>query len=643
MSSPYVRIALADTGASMSATLTTRRGRLRTLLFFAIGLGAAVLAILAYEAHLVSRLELATVDTRFSIRGDTSAPADLVVVGIDDVTFSESGLRWPFSRSVQAKVIDRLAAAGARVIAEDIQYTEPTTPMPGCGPLCERLAVDEDAALGESVYAAGQLNSKIVLSTTEVADDGSTNVLGGNLRVLGARAGNGSYIPDADGVIRRFPYAIDGLETFPVVAAERALGHTLDPSAFPESQAWIDFAGPPGTIPFLSFSRVLDGKFDPAVVRGATVIVGVTAPSEQDVHATSTSGEQLMSGAEIQANAITTVLRGFPLRSGPSWLNLLAIWILALAPPLLGLRLSAVSTIASSAVLGVVYAAATQVAFERGTVVAFVYPMGALLVSTVGGLGVHYVLEAFDRQRTRDTFARFVPENVVDQVLARTGEGLRLGGVRVVGTCMFADLRGSTQFAESLPPETVVDVINRYLGELTEAILGHGGTLISYLGDGFMAVFGAPIPQEDHADRAVAAAREILGERLPKFNAWLREQGYGDDFTIGIGINTGPFMAGNVGSEKRLEYTAMGDTINTASRLEGSTKESGFYALIADSTREALVEPESDLVAVGEVDVRGRQEKVTIWSFETARKPQRTATGEVAVGAPGIEPGTSRV
>ncbi len=622
----------------MNARLTTRRGRLRTLLFFAIGLSAAALATLAYGLQLVSRLELASVDARFSIRGDTVTPSDVVVVGIDDVTFNETGLRWPFPRTVQADVIDRLAAAGAKVIAEDIQYTEPTTPMPGCGTPCEQLAEDEDAALAESVYNAGQGGSKVVLSTTEVADDGSTNVLGGNLRVLGARAGNGSYIPDADGVIRRFPYRIDGLETFPVVAAERALGHTLDPSTFPEKRVWIDFA-PPGAVPFLSFSDVLTGKFDAALVRGMVVVIGVTAPSEQDVHATATSGEGVISGAEIQANAIHTVLQGFPLRSAPSWLDLLAIWILALAPPLLGLRLSAVSTIAGSAVLGVIYAAATQFAFERGTILAFIFPVGALLVSTVGGLGVHYLLEAFDRQRTRDTFARFVPENVVDQVLARTGGGLRLGGVRVVGTCMFADLRGSTQFAESLPPETVVDVINRYLGELTEAILGHGGTLISYLGDGFMAVFGAPIPQEDHADRAIAAAREILAERLPRFNEWLRAQGYGDDFTIGIGINTGPFMAGNVGSEKRLEYTAMGDTINTASRLEGSTKESGFYALIADSTRAAIVGADGgDLVAVGEVDVRGRQEKVTIWSIEAARKPQRTHSAATPVGARAIEP-----
>jgi adenylate cyclase len=303
------------------------------------------------------------------------------------------------------------------------------------------------------------------------------------------------------------------------------------------------------------------------------------------------------------------------------------ICILALTPALLGLRLSAVSTIVIAALLGFAYAVGTQYAFNHGTILAFVYPMGALGIATVGALGAHYVLAAFDRQRTRDTFARFVPEQVVNQVLAQTDRELRLGGVRVVGTCMFADLRGSTQFAESLPPETVVHVINRYLSELTEAILGHGGTLISYLGDGFMAVFGAPIKQADHADRALNAAREILLERLPRFNEWLSEQGFGDSFTIGIGINTGPFMAGNVGSEKRLEYTAMGDTINTASRLEGSTKDADFYVLISDCTREALVEPVGgDIVAVGEVDVRGRQGKIKIWSIENARKPHVAVT-----------------
>jgi adenylate cyclase len=610
-----------------------RRSRLRTGLFLAIGLTAAALAILAYGLDAFERLELATVDTRFSMRGEQSPPKDVVVVGVDDDTFSETGLRWPFPRDVHAKVIDRLSSAGAKVIAEDIQFTEPTTPMQGCGPLCERLAVDEDEALAESILRADERGSKVVLSTTEVADDGSTNVLGGNARLVGARAANGSSIPDADGVIRRFPAEIDGLATFPVVSAERALGRLLDPSTFPDRHLWIDFAGGPGTVPYLSFSHVLSGKFDPAIVRNAIVVVGVTAPTLQDVHPTSTASGREMPGAEIQASAIHTVLHDFPLRNGPSWLNLLVICVLSLLPPLVGLRLPGYWTLVSAVLLGVAYAAGTQFAFDHGTILAFVYPVAALAASTVGTLGAHYTLAAFDRQRTRDAFGRFVPQQVVNQVLAQTGKELRLGGVRVVGTCMFADLRGSTRFAESLPPETVVDVINRYLSDLTEAILGHGGTLISYLGDGFMAVFGAPIEQEDHADRALGAAREILGERLPRFNEWLRAQGYADSFVIGIGINTGPFMAGNVGSEKRLEYTAMGDTINTASRLEGSTKDADFYLLLADSTREALVGSfDGELVAVGELDVRGRQGKIEIWSIEEARKPQVTVTAATSGG-----------
>ena len=596
-----------------------RRRQLHTALFLGIGLAVSCLALIAYEFHVFQRLELTTVDTRFSIRGDGPTPKDVVVVGVDDVTFGHLNLQWPFPRSVEARVIDHLAAARAKVIAEDIQYTEMTTPMPGCGALCVKLAGEEDDALANSIYEADHRNSKVVLADTEVGKNGSTKLSGAES--LGARVGNGNYELEADGVFRSFPYAIQKLETFPVVSAERALGHRLDASDFPGKRAWIDFAGPPKTVPFLSFSTVLDGKFDPAIVRGKVVVVGATAPTLQDTHPSSTSGAGVMSGPEIQANAIETVLRGFPLRSVPAWVNWVAIFALGMIPAFLALRFSAIWTILGAVLLGVIYAAIVQFAFNHGKIFAVVYPLGALVVSTVGALAAHYLLAAFERQRTRDTFARFVPEEVVNQVLLHTDEGLRLGGARVFGTCMFTDLRGSTQFAESLPPETVVEVINRYLGELTEAILGHGGTLISYLGDGFMAVFGAPIEQEDHADRAVAAAREILGERLPRFNEWLREQSHGDGFRIGVGLNTGPFMAGNVGSEKRLEYTAMGDTINIASRLEGLTKESDFYLLMADSSREALVRPPDDVVPVGEVEVRGREGKLTVWSLEEARKP----------------------
>ena len=220
---------------------------------------------------------------------------------------------------------------------------------------------------------------------------------------------------------------------------------------------------------------------------------------------------------------------------------------------------------------------------------------------------------AFEREQARDAFARFVPEAVVDEVL-RSADGIRLGGVQREGTVMFSDLRGFTSFAETLEPAVVIGSLNRYLTAMSEAILDHGGTLVAYMGDGIMAVFGAPLAQDDHADRAFAAARDML-DRLEGFNDWLREEGLHEGFKMGIGLNSGQVMSGHVGSERRLEYTALGDTTNTAARLEGMTKGTPYQLYVADSTRSRLSQPPDDLVEVGEFEVRGRTATVKLWSL----------------------------
>jgi adenylate cyclase len=227
------------------------------------------------------------------------------------------------------------------------------------------------------------------------------------------------------------------------------------------------------------------------------------------------------------------------------------------------------------------------------------------------------VSEAFERARTRDLFARFVPENVVDEVLA-SADGLRLGGVQREGTVMFTDLRGFTSFSETLTPARVIEVLNRYLSEMSDAIMDHGGTLVAYMGDGIFAVFGAPLVQEDHADRALATAREMLDVRLPRFNDWLRTEGLGDGFRMGIGLNSGHVMSGHVGSERRVEYAAVGDTTNTASRIEGLTKGTPYQLLLSDATREALIDAPEDLVFVEETEIRGREARMKLWSIADA-------------------------
>jgi adenylate cyclase len=261
---------------------------------------------------------------------------------------------------------------------------------------------------------------------------------------------------------------------------------------------------------------------------------------------------------------------------------------------------------------------AAQLSFEAGTIISVVYPLLALAIAVVGTLAVHYAIGAVERVRMRDTFSRFVPAPVVDEALARTGDDLRLGGVRRVGTVMFSDLRGFTSLAETLEPEQVIEVLNHYLTEMSEAIMGHGGTLVAYMGDGIMAVFGAPLEQPDHAERAVAAAREMIGPRLERFNAWLKEQGLAvDGIAMGVGLNSGEVMSGNVGSPNRIEYTAVGDTTNTAARLEGMTKGSGHSLFVAGSTRALLHgDPANGLVSVGEMNVRGRERTIEVWTVE---------------------------
>ena len=573
--------------------MRARRQRFRAVLFLGVGAVVAGIALTLWFGHLLRGPEIQTYDARFAIRGRESPPSNIAVVQIDDVTFNELHARWPFKRSLHGRVIDRLRRDGARTIAYDVQFTEPTVPR-------------EDGALLDAVASAGH----VVLATTEVGTGGHTNVFGGDkvVREVGARAASALFPGE---VVRRVPYEVDGLVTFAVATAESYLRRRLP---LRKGSDWIDYYGPPGTIPTYSFSRVLRGKVPASAFRGKIVVVSAVAPTLHDYHATSVSQSDLMSGAEVQANAISTILRGTPLRDASSPVDAALIVLMSLVAPLGSLRLRPRGVFPLVALAGILLVIGVQLAFQHGIVLPLVVPFGALVASAVGCLAVYYVLTAVERERVRDLFARFVPEQVVGEVLARTDGDLRLGGVRMEATVLFSDIRGFTTFAEQLPAEDVIEILNRYLSEMSDAILAHGGTLVSYIGDGIMAVFGAPIEQPDHADRALAAACEMLNVRLPRVNEWLVDQGR-EPLRMGIGLNSGAVMSGNVGHERRLEYTTIGDTTNTASRLEGMTKGTPHSLFVADSTRELLNGGADGLVFVGELSVRGRQAPVRTWSL----------------------------
>jgi adenylate cyclase len=226
-------------------------------------------------------------------------------------------------------------------------------------------------------------------------------------------------------------------------------------------------------------------------------------------------------------------------------------------------------------------------------------------------------LHDLERERVRDIFTRFLPEPMVDEVLARTDGDARIHPELLTGTVLFGDLRGFTSFAEGRSVDEVIDAINTYLTLMTDAVLDHGGTLVDYMGDGIMAAFGAPVASDDHADLALAAARAMAGEQLATFNAWLSATaGVQEPIRMGIGINSGPVVSGSVGSPRRLDYAVIGDTTNTASRIEAMTKELDRAVLFSEHTKDALHELPEDAVSLGGFEIRGRSARIELWALD---------------------------
>jgi CHASE2 domain-containing sensor protein len=412
-------------------------------------LAVAVIAAAAgygtWHTAFGNRLELQTIDARFAVRGSTRAWPGVVIVGIDVKTLESSQYgRFPFARRWDAKMLDRLREDGARTIAYDLVFDSASDPT-------------DDLDLYD---AAARARGRLVLASTaaSVNGNGTTNVLGGvaHQRAAGIRVGSADFEEASDGAVRRVPEAVEGVQSF---AAATAAGSgvtaaTLE-SEFDGGSQWIDFPGPAGTIPEYSFSDVLSGSFDPALVRGRIVVVGATAGDLQDDHTVGGWASQPMSGPEIEADAIATLMTGAPLRSAPALVDWLTLLVAALLLPMAALRrirwprLVWAGLGAAAALL-----VGTQIAFDSGTVSLFAPVLATLLVSGVGAVLVPLALERRELAVLRDRFARFDPR-VVDAVLADPGIALR---VRAFG----------------IGPESVI------AGYRLVALIGRGGMGVVY-------------------------------------------------------------------------------------------------------------------------------------------------------------------
>lgn len=397
--------------------------RSRSLAAAAAGMLALGAALALDLGGVLARPEGATVDARYRLRAP-SAPHDILVVAVDDVTFSDLQRRWPFPRSLHGRVIDRLRAGGARQIVIDIQFTEPTSSR-------------EDMAL----YRAVERAPGTILATTEVAANGSTNVLGGdeNLAAAGASAAASNISTAAGGVIRRFPQGLAGLDSVAVRSSETLSGRRLPSDLFSGGGALIDYRGPPGTIPTVSYSDVLRGRVPAERIAGRVVVVGASAPTLQDVHLTPTSDDP-MSGPEVQANAIWTALNGVPLRDAPATVGIIAIILLGLCGPALGLRMPASASALLCLGTGAGYALASVVAFERGVVLPMVAPLVACSIGMVASLVVSYLAESRARRHADDQ------NEVLERLVRERTEDLRETQIEVI--------RRLSQAAESRDEDT---------------------------------------------------------------------------------------------------------------------------------------------------------------------------------------------
>jgi len=392
----------------------------------------------------------------------------------------------------------------------------------------------------------------------------------------------------------------------------------------------IDYAGPAGTFPHVSAVDLLRGRAPADALRDRIVFVGATAEGTYDLRVTPVSA--VFPGVEKHANVAANLLEGRFLRQ-PDWATLLEALSVLLAPftlawalprvrPLAGLGLT---VLALGALVG-----ATHLAFRAGLWLPIFHPILSAATALVAITGFLYVAEERKRLGIKRAFQRFVSPDVVEQI-AEHPEALQFGGENRQLTVLFSDIRDFTSFTERHAPQEMVQMLREYFTRMVETVHANQGTLDKFIGDAVMAIFGAPLAYENHAERACRAALAML-DALEALQARWTAEGR-EVFRIGIGINSGEMVVGNLGSEQVFNYTVVGDGVNLASRLESLTKEFGVPIVISESTYTAVQHVLAGRF-LGEVRVKGKAAAVKVYALERqrgARSARVAVSGRVEV------------
>jgi len=616
-------------------------------------------------------IESKTYDLRLHLRDRLHPPPprdDILIVSVDEKSISDIG-RWPWSREVIARLIDRISEGGPKAIAVDILFSE-------------RESREADGRLVASLRKAGN----VVLATAFIVPKGVKEIpppknIPGSLmdaafmevssvegipwRKFAIKAesalppldefcdaaalGHVYSLPDLDGVLRwEELYVTFGDDCYPSLSLQTArvalgipmkemalyggskvrLGSTLLSTDL-SGRALINYRGEERSFPYLPASDVLNGKIAPERFRGRIVLVGTSAIGTYDQKVTPLSAN--LPGVEKNATAIANILDNGFLKRSPGVVELVFILVTG---ALLGILLPRYMAM-GSAVLGGGFILSYLLAINymlvyKGWWLNVVYPFTNVVVI----IAAHTVTSLFAEEKRareiRKMFSSYVSPKIVEQLVDHP-EWAKLGGERKEVTLLFSDIRGFTTFSEKREPEEVVLMLNEYFKEMTEVVFHWDGTLDKFIGDAILAFWGAPLDQPDHAERAVRCALH-MSDRLDMLHAkWLAEGKEALD--CGIGINTGPVVIGNIGAVgKKMDYTVIGDHVNIGSRVQGLTKTYKTRIILTEYTVakiQTLIDEgrmgHLDLVSADTVTVKGKETPVKVFRLGSGRHEEEEA------------------
>jgi len=401
----------------------------------------------------------------------------------------------------------------------------------------------------------------------------------------------------------------------------------------PRDRMLINYAGPGGAFRYVSAVDLLNGTVPSTVVRDRIVFVGATAAGTYDLRVTPTS--PVMPGVEKHATVAANLLSGRFLRR-PDWVELVelaGILILPLGLAWLLPRLRPVVSLGAVLVLWGALFAGVHLAFRAGLWLPVVYPTLALGLAFVGITVYRLLTEERQRLWTKRAFQQFVSPEVVERLMDNPA-ALQFGGEVRNLTVLFSDIRDFTGYTERHPPQEVVQMLQEYLTRMVDQVLGQQGTLDKFIGDGVMAIFGAPVPLPDHAERACRSALGMI-EELKTLQARWKTEGR-EPFRIGIGINTGDMMVGNLGSEQLFDYTVAGDGVNIGARVESLNKEfETTTSIIISETTYLAARDVLDVRRLGEATVKGKSRPIVVYELRGLRE---TAARELVPASLTTEP-----